>query len=180
MRDTLEKGVTDGLYTRDELTNSGVYGDINDKINAVKSQYEDVLDYIKQINETAAQLQFMDTIKESGMPETAKEFDQLKESMTKTAKESGNFVGSQQDIEDAITNTLASVPELENFYNASADAVTDASDIITLANERITESAENASDSATKLIEDISNVTDILNGQKMENLFLLPILTQTN
>ena len=166
MRDTLEKGVTDGLYTRDELTNSGVYGDINDKINAVKSQYEDVLDYIKQINETAAQLQFMDTIKESGMPETAKEFDQLKESMTKTAKESGNFVGSQQDIEDAITNTLASVPELENFYNASADAVTDASDIITLANERITESAENASDSATKLIEDISNVTDILNGQK--------------
>lgn len=50
MRDTLEKGVTDGVYTRDELTNSGVYGDINDKINAVKSQYEDVLDYIKQIN----------------------------------------------------------------------------------------------------------------------------------
>lgn len=119
MRDTLEKGVTDGVYTRDELTNSGVYGDINDKINAVKSQYEDVLDYIKQINETAAQLQFMDTIKESGMPKTAKEFDQLKESMTKTAKESGNFVGSQQDIEDAITNTLASVPELEDFYNAS-------------------------------------------------------------
>ena len=35
-----------------------------------------------------------------------------------------------------------------------------------MANERITESAENASDSATKLIEDISNVTDILNGQK--------------
>lgn len=69
--------------------------------------------------ETAAQLQFMDTIKESGMPKTAKEFDQLKESMTKTAKESGNFVGSQQDIEDAITNTLASVPELEDFYNAS-------------------------------------------------------------
>lgn len=166
MRDTLEKGVTDGVYTRDELTNSGVYGDINDKINAVKSQYEDVLDYIKQINETAAQLQFMDTIKESGMPKTAKEFDQLKESMTKTAKESGNFVGSQQDIEDAITNTLASVPELEDFYNASADAATDASDIITLANERITESAENASDSATKLIEGISNVTDILDGQQ--------------
>lgn len=166
MRDTLEKGVTDGLYTRDELTNSGVYGDINDKINAVKSQYEDVLDYIKQINETAAQLQFMDTIKETGMPKTAKEFDQLKASMKKTAKESGNFVGSQQDIEDAITNTLASVPELEDFYNASADAATDASDIITLANERITESAENASDSATKLIEGISNVTDILNSQQ--------------
>lgn len=166
MRDTLEKGVTDGLFTRDELTNSGVYGDINDKINAVKSQYEDVLDYIKQINETAAQLQFMDTIKETGMPKTAKEFDQLKASMKKTAKESGNFVGSQQDIEDAITNTLASVPELEDFYNASADAATDASDIITLANERITESAENASDSATKLIEGISNVTDILNSQQ--------------
>lgn len=166
MRDTLEKGVTDGLFTRDELTNSGVYGDINDKINAVKSQYEDVLDYIKQINETAAQLQFMDTIKETGMPKTAKEFDQLKASMKKTAKESGNFVGSQQDIEDAITNTLASVPELEDFYNASADAATDASDIITLANEHITESAENASDSATKLIEGISNVTDILNSQQ--------------
>ena len=166
MRDTLEQGVTDGLYTRDELSSSDVYGDINDKINAVKSQYEDVLDYVQKINETAAQLQFMDTIKESGMPKTAKEFDQLKESMTKTAEESGNFVGSQQDIEDAVTNTLASIPELEEFYNATADAATDASDIVTLANERITESVENAADSATKLIEGISNVTDIINGQQ--------------
>lgn len=166
MRDTLEQGVTDGLYTRDELSSSDVYGDINDKINAVKSQYEDVLDYVQKINETAAQLQFMDTIKESGMPKTAKEFDQLKESMIKTAEESGNFVGSQQDIEDAVTNTLASIPELEEFYNATADAATDASDIVALANERITESVENASDSATKLIEGISNVIDILNGQQ--------------
>ena len=166
MRDTLEQGVTDGLYTRDELSSSDVYGDINDKINAVKSQYEDVLDYVQKINETAAQLQFMDTIKESRMPKTAKEFDQLKESMIKMAEESGNFVGSQQDIEDAVTNTLASIPELEEFYNATADAATDASDIVALANERITESAENASDSATKLIEGISNVTNILDGQQ--------------
>lgn len=166
MRDTLEQGVTDGLYTRDELSSSDVYGDINDKINAVKSQYEDVLDYVQKINETAAQLQFMDTIKESGMPKTAKEFDRLKESMIKTAEESGNFVGSQQDIEDAVTNTLASIPELEEFYNATADAATDASDIVALANERITESVENAADSATKLIEGISNVTDIINGQQ--------------
>lgn len=166
MRDTLEQGVTDGLYTRDELSSSDVYGDINDKINAVKSQYEDVLDYVQKINETAAQLQFMDTIKESGMPETAKEFDQLKKSMIKTAEESGNFVGSQQDIEDAVTNTLASIPELEEFYNATSDAATDASDIVALANERITESVENAADSATKLIEGISNVTDIINGQQ--------------
>lgn len=166
MRDTLEQGVTDGLYTRDELSSSDVYGDINDKINAVKSQYEDVLDYVQKINETAAQLQFMDTIKESGMPKTAKEFDQLKESMIKMAEESGNFVGSQQDIEDAVTNTLASIPELEEFYNATADAATDASDIVALANERITESVENAADSATKLIEGISNVTDIINGQQ--------------
>lgn len=166
MRDTLEQGVTDGLYTRDELSSSDVYGDINDKINAVKSQYENVLDYVQKINETAAQLQFIDTIKESGMPKTAKEFDQLKESMIKTAEESGNFVGSQQDIEDAVTNTLASIPELEEFYNATADAATDASDIVALANERITESVENAADSATKLIEGISNVTDIINGQQ--------------
>lgn len=166
MRDTLEQGVTDGLYTRDELSSSDVYGDINNKINAVKSQYEDVLDYVQKINETAAQLQFMDTIKESGMPETAKEFDQLKKSMIKTAEESGNFVGSQQDIEDAVTNTLASIPELEEFYNATSDAATDASDIVALANERITESVENAADSATKLIEGISNVTDIINGQQ--------------
>lgn len=166
MRDTLEQGVTDGLYTRDELSSSDVYGDINDKINAVKSQYEDVLDYVQKINETAAQLQFMDTIKESGMPKTAKEFDRLKESMIKTAEESGNFVGSQQDIEDAVTNTLASIPELEEFYNATADAATDASDIVALANERITESVENAADSTTKLIEGISNVTDIINGQQ--------------
>ena len=166
MRDALEKGIDEGKYTRDELTNSDVYSDINDKINAVKSEYEDVLDYVQQINETAAQLQFMDSIKESGMPESAAEFDQLKNSMIKTAEESGNFVGSQQDIEDAITNTLASIPELEEFYNASAEAASDASDVIALANERITESIEDASEIATKLIDGISNMQDIVGGQQ--------------
>lgn len=166
MRDALEKGIDEGKYTRDELTNSDVYSDINDKINAVKSEYEDVLDYVQQINETAAQLQFMDAIKESGMPETATEFDQLKKSMIETAEESGNFVGSQQDIKDAVTNTLASIPELEEFYNASAEAATDASDVIALANERISESIEGASDTATKLIDGISSVQDIVNGQQ--------------
>lgn len=84
--------------------------------------------------------------------------------MIETAEESGNFVGSQQDIKDAVTNTLASIPELEEFYNASAEAATDASDVIALANERISESIEGASDTATKLIDGISSVQDIVNG----------------
>lgn len=166
MRDALEKGIDEGKYTRDELTNSDVYADINDKINAVKSEYEGVLEYVKEINETAAQLQFMDQLKKSGMPETVEEFNKLKESMISTAKESGNFVGSQKDIEDAVTNTLAAVPELADFYDKTADAVVNASDKIELANQNITESVQDASDTAKELIEGISAAQDVIDGQQ--------------
>lgn len=166
MRQALDDAVTNGAFTRDELAGSNLYKGINDKINAFSEEYEDVAGYIKEINETAAQLQFMDAIKDSGIPETVEQFEELKNSMVDTAKESGNFVGSQKDIEDAVTNTLAAIPELSEFYRATADAATDASDVIALANERITESVENASDTATKLIDGISNVQDIVGNQQ--------------
>ena len=166
MRDALEKGIDDGLYTRDELTESSAYKGINDKINAVKDEYESIEEYISDINETAAQLQFMDDIKNSGIPKTTEELEAFKSAMIDSAIASGNFVGSQEDIETAITNTLLTVPELKDLYNASAEAAESSSEIYSQASAQITQSAEQAAESATNLISGISAAQEAVNGQQ--------------
>ena len=126
MRESLEQGVEDGLYTRKELSESDVYTDINAKINAVKAEYEDVLDYANQINSLAAQLQYMDYVGANGIPETTTEFETLRSTMLSTAEASGQFVGSEEQIADAINNTLASTPELSEFFDDYSSAADEA------------------------------------------------------
>ncbi len=166
LSDALNQGVTDGKYTREELSNSNLYKSINDKINSFSEEYGVVEDYIKEINETAAQLQFMDEIKETGIPKTAKEFEALKQSMSEAAAESGNFVGTQEDIDSAITNALADVPELSQFYNNTAEAAVEGSEIVAEANANITESVTNAGDTVTKLIDGIKSVQDVIGSRQ--------------
>lgn len=161
MRDTLSE-----KFSVEELADSNLYKAINDKINSFKTEYEDVQKYIKDINETAAQLQFMDSVKDTGIPKTIEEYNSLKQAMIDSANESGNFIGSQEDIESAITNTLLSMPELKALYESSAETVKSVSDIYSSASDKITQSAEKAAEAATTLVSGINAVQDAVNSQQ--------------
>lgn len=125
MRTALEKGVGDG-YSREELAQNDLYKSINGKIGDFKDEYKNVLDYVDKINDVAAQLQYMDIVKTDGVPQSKEQFDALKQSMVDAAKENQNFVGSQDQINDAITNTLSDIPELSQFFNDVGDSAENA------------------------------------------------------
>lgn len=125
MRTALEEGIGDD-YSREELAQNDLYKSINGKIGNFEDEYKNVLDYVDKINDVAAQLQYMDIVKIDGVPQSKEQFDALKQSMVDAAKENQNFVGSQDQINDAITNTLSDIPELSQFFNDVGDSAENA------------------------------------------------------
>lgn len=125
MRTALEEGIGDD-YSREELAQNDLYKSINGKIGDFEDEYKNVLDYVDKINDVAAQLQYMDIVKTDGVPQSKEQFDTLKQSMVDVAKENQNFVGSQDQINDAITNTLSDIPELSQFFNDVGDSAENA------------------------------------------------------
>lgn len=125
MRTALEEGIGDD-YSREELAQNDLYKSINSKIGDFEDEYKNVLDYVDKINDVAAQLQYMDIVKTNGVPQSKEQFDALKQSMVDAAKENQNFVGSQDQINDAITNTLSDIPELSQFFNDMGDSAENA------------------------------------------------------
>lgn len=125
MRTALEEGIGDD-YSREELAQNDLYKSINGKIGNFEDEYKNVLDYVDKINDVAAQLQYMDIVKTDGVPQSKEQFDALKQSMVDVAKENQNFVGSQDQINDAITNTLSDIPELSQFFNDVGDSAENA------------------------------------------------------
>lgn len=125
MRTALEEGIGDD-YSREELAQNDLYKSINGKIGDFEDEYKNVLDYVDKINDVAAQLQYMDIVKTDGVPQSKEQFDALKQSMVDVAKENQNFVGSQDQINDAITNTLSDIPELSQFFNDVGDSAENA------------------------------------------------------
>ena len=116
MRDELNAGVTQGFYTRDELVASELFTGINAKITQIEKESKDVLDYIDQINEATAMLDYIAITSDTGIPETQAEFDALKQSMIDAALAGGNYVGTQEDMTDAVTNFLNSIPAFSKFF----------------------------------------------------------------
>lgn len=125
MRTALEEGIGDD-YSREELAQNDLYKSINGKIGDFEDEYKNVLDYVDKINDVAAQLQYMDIVNTDGVPQSKEQFDALKQSMVDVAKENQNFVGSQDQINDAITNTLSDIPELSQFFNDVGDSAENA------------------------------------------------------
>lgn len=113
-REALEAEIGN-LYTREEFSETTVYKEISNKLNTLKSSYEGLEDYISNINSLTDFEEISKGLNNSGIPETQEEFDSLRESIIKAAKSNGEFVGTQEDIENAIDNTLAEFPELESF-----------------------------------------------------------------
>lgn len=114
-----EKGVEGGYYTREELANSKLYRQIEERKKSFEEEYEAYLEYADSVNETSASIEIIDYINENGVPETVEQYSALETAILGAADASGSFVGSQDDIISAIKRVLSSFPGLEDFYGAS-------------------------------------------------------------
>lgn len=156
LQESLEKGVADGKYTREQLANSNLWQDLSNKLNSFKDKYANVFDYINKINETAAKIQIMEWEKNNDIPETAKDIEAFKQQMISAAQSSGEFVGSQEDIQNAVINTIDSMYGFTDAERQYADGAKKA--------------AENTDDLANSF--DMSSIKDFTGGlEKLQKIY---------
>lgn len=115
-------------YSREELTESDIYNDVTNRINAFEEEYKKVLEYNKEINQLVARQEYNKYIKKNGVPETREEFEALEKTLSENADTNGRFVGSQDEVKDAISDTLAEIPALTQFFDKLTDSINKATD----------------------------------------------------
>ena len=114
LQDALEDGIAQGKYTREELASSGIWGVLSGALAQIKDEYKEVFDYIDGINDAASQIQIMTWEKDNPIPKTVSEFKAFREEMIQAAMDSGNFVGSQADIERSFDTTIGKMTEFSS------------------------------------------------------------------
>ncbi len=138
-------------YGAEGVQNIDLYNDLTDRINVLTPAIEEYTAAQDNLNKTAAQAQIIQSLIGKEIPKTVDEYRAYRQEMINTAKESGLFVGSQDDIVSAIDNTLASMNEFEKIQKRTNNLNT--------ANKMFTDKLKNA-----------KPVSDYLNSLSDEDL----------
>lgn len=158
----------------EEYNESGTVDAIEGKITEFESVLQEYLDARDLLNESLAKQDVFTALFENGIPETTEDLDALKSQLISTAKESGRFEGTSEDIESAFdtafNSAAQSVAGLQDVMNTTADvAGTTAayvSDQYSIASGAISQNIEEASEAATTLIDGINAAQDAVSGQQ--------------
>ena len=140
-------GLYDDLSTVDGVLNAyeelgGMLDVISDEIGSDNVLYEAVYQKYNMLSESAnayntaigslnsnlAQQYMLQSLIGKELPDTKEEFDAYRQSVIDAAVESGEFIGTDKEIADAVDNVLRGQSQFASFY---ADELVDAGDSIT-------------------------------------------------
>ncbi len=159
-KDALIKGTEDGLYSMDDLTDSGYYKSIEAMISKMEESYNQYVRYIKDQNKEIANIEFGKLYKGKDVVKTQEDFNKLKDSLVDAVKNNKDFTGSEEEAEEAVLDMLSCVADLSSFMQEYAEAVaasTDKSIEIWNAFESIKKRSDSTVKSVTALNEALSS-----------------------
>lgn len=109
-------------YSTEELSNNDFFIDLTNQIDTLKKSVDNYNTAISDLNNNSAQSSIIENLMGKDLPKSQEEFESFKKSLIDSASASDDFIGSQQDISDSITNALASMPEFSQFFNNISQA----------------------------------------------------------
>ena len=124
-------------FTEEELKNNPVFNQIYDRSQEMKEFVDGYNDAITELNKNVAQQQTLTALKGTELPDTEEEFDTFRDNLIKTAQSSDEFIGSQEDIENAINSYLSTVPQFSSYYGDLSSAVENTTETIKQSQEAI-------------------------------------------
>ena len=124
-------------FTEEELKNNPVFNQIYDRSQEMKEFVDGYNDAITELNKNVAQQQTLTALKGTELPDTEEEFDTFRDNLIKTAQSSDEFIGSQEDIENAINSYLSTVPQFSSYYGDLSNAVENTTETIKQSQEAI-------------------------------------------
>lgn len=161
-----KEAISEGNLTNDEWVNSSFYQELQKTKSELQEEYETYAELVEAAQENATQLGVYEYFEDNGIPETAEEYNELRESVIKAAESSGYFGDSQEDIESAVDDMLTSLPELTSAFAETGYATTYVSETYQKAAEAITETVEEATESVTNLLSTVSAAQEAVGSQQ--------------
>lgn len=110
---------------KEELIKSKFYSELTSQINELSTAYDNYNNSIADYNSNQSSQHIIGGLIGEELPKTKNEFEAYKIELIKTAQESGEFIGSQEDIADAIINTLSQMPQFKEYFEDYSKSVKD-------------------------------------------------------
>lgn len=104
-------------YGAENIQDIDFYKQLTDRITKLTEAYNDYSESLRNYNDTAAQAQIIQSLVEKEIPQTVEEYKAYRQELINSAKNSGQFIGSQEDIINAIDGTLGKMSEFETIQN---------------------------------------------------------------
>ena len=104
-------------YGAENIQDIDFYKQLTDRITKLTEAYNDYSESLKNYNDTAAQAQIIESLVGKEISQTVEEYKAYRQELIKSAKNSGQFIGSQEDIVNAIDGTLEKMSEFEAVQN---------------------------------------------------------------
>lgn len=118
MRDEMEKAARDGEIDIDFLKEDDLYTQVVAKINDMQSYVEAYQTYVKDINNTAAQISAEEFLLENDSPESVDAYLDMRQKLISDAMDSSLYYGDYENKVDAIDSYLQTT--FDHIYDAYA------------------------------------------------------------
>lgn len=150
-------------FTEEELKDNPVFSQLYNRSQEMKEYVDAYNDAITDLNQNVVQQQMLGALKGMELPDTEEEFNAFRDNLVKTAQSSGEFIGSQEDIEEAINSYLATVPQFAGYYGQLSDAISNTTDVATQS-AKLFSSFNN-----TNIGERLQHITGLFNEGKLSH-----------
>ena len=104
-------------FTAEELSNNPLFQAIYKRYGELKDGAESYMSAIENLNENLSQQMMLTALQGKEMPKTEEAFDAFRQELIDAAVASERFIGSEEEIANAINNYLAKVPEFAGFFS---------------------------------------------------------------
>jgi len=104
-------------FTAEELSNNLLFQAIYKRYGELKDGAESYMSAIENLNENLSQQMMLTALQGKEMPKTEEAFDAFRQELIDAAVASERFIGSEEEIANAINNYLAKVPEFAGFFS---------------------------------------------------------------
>jgi len=104
-------------FGAEDVQNVGLYKTVNNQIANLQESYKEYTTALSDYNNTAAKAQIIQSLVGREIPKTVEEYKKYRSELIKSANDSKEYIGSQEDITNSIDGTLSKMKEFADVQN---------------------------------------------------------------
>ena len=104
-------------FGAEDVQNVDLYKTVNTQIANLSASYEEYTTSLSDYNNTAAEAQIVQSLVGKEIPKTVEEYKKYRSELIKSANDSNEYIGSQEDIINSIDGTLSKMSEFADVQN---------------------------------------------------------------